>query len=212
MKICFSIDALADSGKQCWRLQQDGTSWRVCQFAEALAVGDWRAPTVEAASEWHGKRLKKAKDSLTPQARPGRFDFLARGIFAHAIVHRLSPAAIPDKAQMRQQLAEHAAGTPWLLYLNLAGQFAMLDTRSTPLIGNLHIAVRGEIASSPEYVGEHAAEKTEQVDALYHQFIAGWWNHLQNSRTGVFTPDMEQLRPLEEYLQHIEQWQPEPAL
>ncbi len=209
MKLLFSIDALADSGKHCWRRQQNTSQWRSCTFAEPLQREDWRTSDLDEAANWHGKRLKKSSQGLQLLHRPGRFDFLVRGIFAHAVLHRLSAVPLPDKAQMQQQLATHEAGTAWLMYLNLAGQFAMLDTRDTPIIGNLRIAVRGDIASSPQYVGPEAAANTPLVDETYHRFIAGWWEHLQSSRTGIFIPDAKDLKPLADYQQWITNWQAE---
>ncbi len=209
MKLYFSIDALHESGKQAWRLQRSNDHWRPCHFGAPLQQGDWRSPDVEEARAWHGLRLRLKHGTLQAREKPGRFDFLARGIFAHAILHRLSAAPIPERAQLQQQLREHPPGVPWLPYLNLAGGFAMLDTRDTPIIGNLRIAVRGEIASAAQYVGESAANDEAWVDALYRQFLAGWKEHLRSGRTGIFVPDAETLRPVEEYRAWIENWQPE---
>jgi len=103
----------------------------------------------------------------------------------------------------------HEAGTPWLLYLNIAGQFVMLDTLTVSIVANLNIAVRGEIASAPAYIGALAADDDGLMARIYHQFVAGWWQHLHTLRMGVFVPDASALRPLEEYIAHINDWQAE---
>ncbi len=209
MRCYFSIDALAASGDASWRLQQDEQTWRCCTFAEALQADDCRMTEQSDAAAWHGRRLKREKDQLQAQEKAGRFDFLTRGIFAHAILHRCSVVPIPDLLQMREVVKRHEAGTPWLLYLNIAGQFVMLDTLTTSIMGNLNIAVRGEIASSPAYVGEEAACDDVLMTKIYHQFLAGWWQHLHTSRMGMFVPEASALRPLEEYTAHIDGWQAE---
>jgi len=209
MKCCFSIDALADSGAKAWRLLADREHWRAVKFAEPLQAGDLQFAEGEDAAAWHGLRLRDDKDGLRLHDRPGRFDFLIRGIFSHAVLHRCSAAPIPDLQQMCEVVAAHDAGTPWLLYVNIGGQFAMLDTRCEPLIGNLRIAVRGEIASSPAYVGAQAAIDDVLMQRIYHQFIAAWSEHLKTSRMGLFVPDVESLRSLQEYRAYIDEWQAE---
>lgn len=209
MKLCFSIDALSSSADSAWRLQDDQQSWRPCTFAEPLSSTDARLSEHEQVASWHGRRLKREHDQLVIQQRPGRFDFLVRGIFSHAILHRLSSAPLPEKKQMIDQFRKHDSGTAWMIYLNASGQFCMLNTSSDKIIGNLHIAVRGEITSSETYVGELAADNTIMMDEIFHQFLAGWLEHLGSSRMGVFIPDAKTLRPLDEYEQAIEQWQPE---
>ncbi|MDQ6978811.1 MAG: hypothetical protein Q9M09_01390, partial [Mariprofundaceae bacterium] len=141
MKCSFSIDALADSGAKSWRLLADREHWRTAVFAEPLQAGDLQLAADEDAAAWHGLRLRHDKEGLRVHDRPSRFDFLMRGVFSHAVLHRCSAAPIPDLQQMRDVVAAHDAGVPWLLYVNIAGQFAMLDTRTEPLIGNLRIAV-----------------------------------------------------------------------
>ncbi|MDQ6975984.1 MAG: hypothetical protein Q9M22_05385 [Mariprofundaceae bacterium] len=209
MKYYFSIDALPASGHAAWRLQIDGVTWRDAVFAEPLQANDYRIFEPSKATIWHGRRLKQVKGQLQVQPKPGRFDFLTRGIFSHAVLHRCSVAAIPDLTQMQDVIRQHAPHTAWLLYLNIAGQFMMLDTQVMPIIGNLSIAVRGEIASSSAYIGALAADNKTLVRGLFHQFLAGWWQHLNTSRMGVFVPDVSTLRPLEEYIAHIDGWEAE---
>ena len=210
MKLCFSVDALSSAGDQAWRLLEDGQHWRACSFTETLQPGDARLTDREALQSWTGQRLKTDKElTLTTKGKPGMLDFFMRGIFAHAIIHRLSAAPLPDKEDLRQCIEASAPGTPWLIYIDLAGHFKALDTASTRIIGNLDIAVRGEIASAEEYTGPKAAGKEAYIDGLYHQFLAGWWEHLNSYRLAVFVPDNEKLEELEKIRQRIVEWQPE---
>jgi len=209
MKIVFSVDALPAIGKQAWRLQQD-ESWRPCVFAEPLQSGDAQLTDKKEVSAWVDVRLEKDKDKgLKVKGKIGVFDIFVQAILAHIVVHRLSPAPIPDKTQMLQTIAKAKAGTPWLLYLDLAGNFRMLNSEKHTLIGNPDIAVRGEIASTEDYVGEKAAQNQEAMDTLYHQFLAGWLMHLQSKRLGVFIPDAKELHTLESCLTQIKAWQHE---
>lgn len=210
MKLCFTIDALSAAGDDAWRLLADGESWRACIFAEDAREGDAMPEDTAQVQQWAGQRLKKDKALLlTRQGKPGVFDFLMRGIFAHAIPHRLSPAPIPDKAQMTEAVREAAPGTPWLPYLDLAGHFRMLDSSLEPIIGNLNLAVRGEIASAAGYTGPEAADNADAMDTLYRQFLAGWLEHLNTRRLAVFIPDAEKLAPEEDLKRKIGDWQHE---
>ena len=210
MKLCFSVDALSSAGDRAWRLLEDGQHWRPCSFAEALQPTDARLTDKETLKSWIGQRLRADRElALAPKGKPGMFDFLVRGIFAHAIIHRLSAAPLPDKEDLRQCMAASIPGTPWLIYINLAGHFKALDSASNRIIGNLDIAVRGEIASAEEYTGPKAAGKETYIDGLYHQFLAGWWEHLNSHRLAVFVPDNEKLEELEKIKQRIIEWQPE---
>ncbi len=210
MNIFFTIDALSAKGDRAWRLLEDGKSWRPASYAEPFAEGDAQLTEKGSADAWVGRRLIADKEhGLVAKERAGTFDFLMRGIFAHAVLHRLSSAPLPDKMQMLDTMRSLAPGTPWLLYLNPAGQFTAMDTQGAKIIGNLDIAVRGEIASSEEYIGPKAAEKTAMMDGLYHQFIAGWWEHLTTAQMAVFIPDIDKLKEASFYFEKIEGWQPE---
>lgn len=214
MKVYFSIDALTVSGSQAWRLQEQNgpTLWRKCIYAEPLQKNDAQLDK-QQAMPWMMMRMVKDKDAvLIPQKKAGVFDFLMRGIFTHAVLHRLSAAPLPDKKQMIQTIKKLHAGTPWLLYLDIAGHFCALDTEKNSIIGNLDICVRGEIASSPEYIGEKAAQKIVMMDELYHQFLAGWLEHLNTSKMSVFIPEPNTLEELGVYVQSIKSWQHEPSL
>jgi len=207
MKFCFSIDALSPAGDKAWRLQDDNT-WRACLYAESLKGSDAHIAEQTVAQDWAGRRMQKDKDvGLIAKNKAGMFDILMRGIYAHAVLHRLSAPALPDKTQMIEKLASLEVGTAWLLYLNIAGQFEALDVNQDKIIHNLSIAVRGEIASSAEYIGEKAAQNTDLMDSTYHQFLGGWVEHLNTSNMGVFVPDVEKLQPIEEYEQAILDWQ-----
>ena len=209
MKLCFSIDALSASGGQAWRLLEN-ESWRTCSYAEPLRPGDARIVEKAVAEQWSGRRLKKDKDrGLIPQQKAGRFDFLMRGIFAHAVLHRFSPAPVPDKGQMQACIAALSPGTPWLVFLNVSGHFTAVDTSKTSIVCNLEIAVRGEIASSPDFIGPTASQDEKMMDELYRQFLGGWLDHLKSSNMNLFVPDAEKLAPLEQQLEAIGEWQHE---
>jgi len=206
LKLCYSIDALSPAGDKAWRLQQDHT-WRPCAYAEPLQTGDARITDHLEVEDWIGRRLKKDKETvLAPQAKAGTFDFLMRGIFAHAVMHRLSSAAIPDYEQMVKCVATLEPGTPWLLYLDAGGNFRAIDTQATGIIGNLDIAVRGEIASAEAYVGEKAASDEILMRRTWVQFLGGWVEHLKSSNMGVFVPDVEKLKEADDYLEAIRTW------
>ena len=208
MKLCFSIDALSASAARAWRLQRD-QSWRECIYAEPLQDSDMRVTDKKTAEEWHGRRLKKDRDKgLIAQKKAGTFDFLMRGTFAHAVLHRDSSAPIPDKAQMLACIAALNPGTPWLLYLTVPGHFTALDSSNTPMISNLDIAVRGEIASSGDYIGPRACRNEKMMSELYLQFLAGWLDHLNSSNMNVFVPDAEKLKNEEDYAEAIRNWKP----
>lgn len=210
MKLCFTIDALSAAGDDAWRLLADGKNWRACVFAEDAREGDALLEDMAQIQTWTGQRLKKDKELLlVRQGKPGIFDFLMRGIFSHAIPHRMSPAPIPDKTQMIQTIREAVPGTPWLPYLDLAGHFRMLDSGLEAIIGNLSIAVRGEIASASGYTGPAAAENNAAMDTLYLQFLAGWLEHLNTRRLAIFIPDAEKLASEDEMKRKIGEWQPE---
>jgi hypothetical protein len=137
------------------------------------------------------------------------FDFLGSGILSHVVEHRLSAAPIPDKAQMIKTIANAEVGTPWLLYIDIAGSFRMLHSEETAIIGNPDIAVRGEIASSEGFIGKEAAENTEKMDELYLQFIAGWLTHLETRRLSVFIPETKDIDSLDDYIEKIQAWEHE---
>jgi hypothetical protein len=207
MKFGLSMDALSAAGDEAWRLQADRQHWQPCSFATDLRPGDAVLESPDEAVSLAGQRLKKDKAlGLKPAGRPGLFDFLMRGIFAHPVVHRFSPAPIPDKAQMIATLAGLKPNTAWLLYLDLGGNFRALDSAATHIIGNLDIAVRGEIASSPGYVGTEAATDMRLMDDIYLQFLAGWLTHLKSRRLGVFVPDVEKLQDETTLRQAIASW------
>jgi len=211
MNIFFSVDALSARGDKAWRLQEDLRHWRPSTYAEPLQDGDARLSERGSADDWVGRRLVADKElGLIPKAKAGRFDFLMRGIFAHAVLHRLSATPLPDRDQMLDIMRTLQPGTPWLLYLNVAGQFTALDSSNAKIIGNLDIAVRGEIASSEDYIGPKAAENSLMMDGLYRQFIAGWWEHLSTAQMAVFVPDVEKLKEESFYIEKIREWQPEP--
>jgi len=209
MKLSFSIDALSPSAAKAWRLL-DNNSWRECIYAEPLKDGDASITDKSIAEDWSGRRLRKDKQLiLVPQQKAGTFDFLMRGIFAHAVIHRASAAAIPAKAQMIACFESLQPGTAWLVYLNVAGHFAALDTGKVSIMNNLDIAVRGEIASSENYVGPVAAANEAMMDTLYRQFLAGWLDHLTSSNMNVFIPDPEKLKEEETCIEAIRDWQHE---
>jgi len=210
MKLFFTIDALSARGDKAWRLQSDMESWRPSTYAEAIQAGDAEITTREQAESWTGRRLVADKEfGLIAKEKAGRFDFLMRGIFAHAVLHRMSAAPLPNKDQMLDVMKSLKPGIPWLLYLNPAGHFFGMDTRGAKIIGNLDIAVRGEIASSEDYIGTKAAENESMMNTLYHQFIAGWWEHLTTAQMAVFVPDADKLREESFYIEKIENWLPE---
>jgi len=209
MEICFSIDALSPSGAKAWRLQQD-QCWRACIYAEPLQPGDQRIIDKEQAASWLNRRLIRDRaQTLAPRQKAGRFDFLMRGIFAHAVLHRLSSAPLPEKAQLIDCCAALTPGTPWLIHLDVAGHFRAIDTSTRSILENLDIAVRGEIASSAAYIGPAAAADASLMDRLYHQFLGGWLEHLRSSNMNIFVPDSEKLKPETDYIEAIRNWQPE---
>ncbi len=209
MRLCYTIDALSARGDKAWRLQKNG-SWRPCRYAEPLRDGDWCTENPEEAEAWHGQRLKRTKDGFVRKGKPGVFDFWMRGVFAHATPHHLSAPPLPDKAQMLETIAALEPGRPWLLYLDPSARFRAIDTATTPIIGNLDIAVRGEIASAPDWVGPQAVRDDARMEELWKQFLAGWLEHLRTARMGVFVPDAGRLKPsAEAYLEEIRNWRPE---
>jgi len=206
----FSIDALSAAGDKAWRLLDDRQHWRTSSFTENLHDTDARLQAQDEVSEWVGRKLIKDADlGLKPASRPGIFDILMRGIFAHAIVHRLSPAAIPDKGSLADTVKRSEPGQPWLIYLDLSGHFRALDTSEKSILANTQIAVRGEIASSPDYIGAKAACNEVLINDLYRQFLEGWYNHLQSRRIGLFVPDREKVADEQVTRQKILGWQHE---
>jgi hypothetical protein len=206
LKLFFSIDALSPSGAKAWRLLEN-QNWRECIYAEPLKSGDARITDRQSAEFWVGRRLKKDQETtLKPQQKAGRFDFLMRSIFAHAVLHRGSPAPVPDKDQMINCFGQLEPGTPWLVYLDVASHYRALDTSRTSIISNLDIAVRGEIASSEDHIGPKAAANKKMMDNLYHQFLAGWVDHLKSSNMNVFVPDIEKLKKETDYIEAIRNW------
>ena len=209
MNICFSLDALSPSGAKAWRLQIN-QHWRSCTYAEPLQTGDACLTDQQTIQQWLGHRLKTDKElGLIRSKKAGRFDFLMRGIFAHAVLHRRSSAPLPEFEQMVDCVQHCTPGTPWLIYLDPAGHFRALDTENHSILNNLDIAVRGEIASSAGYIGPQAAADTQQMQEQYRQFLAGWLEHLTSSNMQIFVPDPEKLKETETYLKEIKAWQPE---
>jgi len=209
MNIIFSIDALSPAADKAWRLQKDDT-WRPIVYAEPLQPTDAHILKPSLAEAWVGQRMKKDDDAgLVVQQKTGMFDFLNRSIYAHAVIHRLSDAPIPDKQQMIATVASLKPGTAWLLYLNTAGQFTALDSNHTKIIGNLDIAARGEIASSENYIGPLASQNDALMETQYRQFLEGWLEHLKTSNMSVFVPDAEKLNEKDKILAEIQQWQHE---
>jgi len=210
MKLHYSIDALTSSGRKAWRLQKDLQHWRACIYAETTQISDATFTDQDQAQAWTMLRMQKHHDFiLIPKQKAGTFDFLMRGIFTHAVLHRESSAPIPEQQQMLQLITSLEPGTAWLVYLNVAGHFKALRANHEKIIGNLDIAVRGEIASSANYIGAHAACDEALMNSTYHQFLGGWWEHLRTSNMGIFIPDVEKLQEQQEYLAFIRSWQPE---
>jgi len=210
MKLAFSMDALDAAGSRAWRLQADKQHWRSCIYAEPMQNQDARLEDRVAAETLHGRRMKRDKEAgLIIREKPGAFDFLMRGIFTHAVLHRFSATPIPDKEQMMDTIGKLEAATPWLLYVDVAGHFKALDTTCEPIIGNLRIAVRGEIASAEAYVGKLAAANEAMMDLQYRQFLGGWLGHLRSGNMAVFIPDAEKTDTQENYLSRINDWQHE---
>jgi len=209
MQLIFSIDALDAAGSHAWRLQDDQRSWRTCTYAEPLQAGDARLDA-RAAERLAGHRMQQDKDSgLTLRGKPGMFDFLMRGIFTHAVLHRLTEPPVPSRDNMLATIAGLEPGTPWLLYLDAAGHFRALDSNQSRIIGNLDIAVRGEIASSPAYIGAGAVTDEGLMDRTWRQFLGGWLDHLKSGNMAVFVPDVEKLREESAYLEQISACTPE---
>ncbi len=204
------MDALDAAGAKAWRLQDDMQHWRSCIYAEPMQEKDARFADPAAAEALNGRRMKSDKQlGLVTRDKPGAFDFLMRGIFAHAVLHRFSPAPIPDKQQMIDTIAALEAGTPWLLYLDVTGHFRALNTTDEHIIGNLRIAVRGEIASAEAYVGIQAAENEAMMALHYRQFLGGWLEHLRSGNMAVFVPDAEKTEQENDYIPKIRDWQHE---
>lgn len=205
MKLAFSIDALDAAGSHAWRLQSDQQQWRACIYAEALQEGDAQLAAPEA-EKLAGHRMQPDKDcGLIMRGKPGMFDFLMRGIFTHAVLHRMSSPSVPSLGNMLDVIADLIPGTAWLVYLDAAGHFRALDTHREHIIGNLAIAVRGEIASSAAYVGPEAVHNNTLMDRTWRQFLGGWLEHLQSKSMAVFVPDVEKLKSEADYLALIHQ-------
>ena len=210
MRLAFTIDALSDSGGRAWRLRSDMAHWRPARFAEDAAAGDALLTEIGRLRPLIGLRLRRSRETgLSVKDRSGPFDFLQRGIFSHAILHRFTPAPIPDKEQMVQTLRRMVPGRAQLLYLDPGAIFRSREAED--LIHNPTIAVRGEIASSPGFIGERAAADGRLVDQLWGQFLAGWSQHLASRRMNCFIPDPEHAPPVAASLAAIEAFRPEPA-
>ncbi|RMH51510.1 MAG: hypothetical protein D6682_04335 [Zetaproteobacteria bacterium] len=209
MNVVFTIDALLDSGRRAWRLCADRERWREVRFAGDLAAGDAALRAMEEVRPLLGLRLATDKrHGLVRRGRAGMFDFMQRGIFSHAIVHRLAPAPLPDRGQMVATLAAMEPGRPQLLYLDLGACFRSRE--AVDLLHNPEIAVRGEVASSPGFIGPEAAARESYVALLWQQFTAGWWQHLATRRINCFVPDPAQAPPAEVSLQRAaEEFVPE---
>ncbi len=209
MKLFFSVGAMPQVGKKAWRLQDDGT-WRSCTPGEPLKEHDAKLTDKKEVSNWINVRLVEDKETgLKAKGKVRLFDFFVSGILSYVTVHRLSPAPVPDKAQMINAIAQAEVGKPWLLYIDLAGNFRMLNSDETPIIANPDIAVRGEIASSQAFIGKQAAQNTEKMDELYLQFIAGWLTHLETRRLSVFIPETKDIHSLEDCIEKIKAWKHE---
>lgn len=207
MNTFFSVDALNTSGSHAWRLLDDEKTWREGVYAEPIREHDARIVDKKIIEGWVGRRLKQDKTYvLAAKSKVGKFDFLMRGIFAHAVSHRLSPAPVPDKQQMIDCIAGHKPGTPWLVYLDIHGDFHAIDTQTTGILGNPDIAVRGEIASGEDYTGKKAARNAVMMNELRLQFLAGWLEHLQSSNISVFIPDVKKLKEESDYIEAIRNW------
>ena len=204
MKLSLSRYARDAAGNHAWRLQSDRKHGRPCIYAEALQEGDLQLSSSDA-EELNGRRMQADNDyGLVMRGKPGMFDFLMRGIYTHAVLHRLSLPPVPSQEQMLNTIAGLAPGTPWLLYLDAAAHFRVLDTSRERIIGNLAIAVRGEIASSAAYIGAQAVENHALMDRTWRQFLGGWLDHLQSGNMAVFVPEVEKLKPEADYLSLIE--------
>ncbi|MDQ6951063.1 MAG: hypothetical protein Q9M26_05305 [Mariprofundales bacterium] len=208
MQILFTLDALSDSGKNSWRLEKDGQQWRPATFAEDIASGDALFTNRDTLRPQIGLQLTPNRQfGLIAKARPGILNILQRGIYSHAIVHRCGAAPIPDQQQMIDTLRQMSVGTAQLLYIDLGGIFRRHD--ATDLVHNPAIAVRGEIASSENFIGEKAANNHALTDNLWQQYISGWWQHLASRRINTFIPDLERCPTVENALAGIENFQPE---
>lgn len=210
MNLGLSIDALSSSGDESWRLQTDLQHWEHRSFAENLCSGDAMFSSPDEVERWVGQRMKIDKTlGLKPIGRPGILDFWMRGIFTYPIVHRFSASPIPEKEQMLNTLATMTPGTARLLYLDLGGHFRSLDSTSTKIIGNMAIAVRGEIASSANYIGPQAIANERLMDEMYRQYLAGWIEHLKSRRLAIFIPDAEKLKDERTLKHEIHLWEHE---
>lgn len=207
MKAFFSMDALDAADNRAWRLLDDEKTWRECVYAEPIQKHDARITDKKTIEYWAGRRLKKDKTYvLAGTNKVGKFDFMMCGTFSHAVLHRLSSAPVPDKQQMIDCIAGHEPGTPWLVYLDISGRFRAIDTHTVGIIGNPDIAVRGEIASGEDYIGQEAAENAAMMNEIRLQFLAGWLEHLQSSNMSVFIPDVTQLKEESDYIDAIHRW------
>ncbi len=206
----FSIDALDAAGSHAWRLLNDEKTWRECLYAEPPRKNDARITDKKTAEDWAGHRLEKNKEYvLVARDKAGKLDFLMRGIFAHAVLHRLSFASVPDKQEMINCITGLEPGTPWLVYLDIGGNFRAINTRTVGIIGNMDIAVRGEIASSEDYIGKKAVKNGAMMHEIYLQFLAGWLQHLKSLNMGIFIPDVKKLKEESSYIEGIHNWKHE---
>jgi len=208
MHILFTLDALVDSGKQAWRLKADRQQWRTALFAEDVHADDAMfGDEGEVRSQLGLRMVNDPSLGLIPQGKVGMFDFLQRGIFTHAVVHRMGCAPLPDRDQMIATITAMEPGEAQLLHLDLGAVFR--SRLAIDLVHNLAIAVRGEVASSERYIGSKAAANMDYIDALWQQFVAGWWLHLVSRRINCFIPNLEQSPPVNESLAKISQFEPE---
>ncbi|MDQ6964692.1 MAG: hypothetical protein Q9M13_07205 [Mariprofundales bacterium] len=209
--IIFTIDALLDSGRRAWRMSDGRKRWRSATFAEDMQRDDAMLTDIGSVEEWLGVRMRQNSSlGLVAQGRSGLFNFLQRGIFTHAVIHRTSSAPLPDREQMCSVLADMEVGCAQILYLDLVAIFR--SRPATQLINNPTIAVRGEVASSAQFIGVDAADNSAYTSMLWQQFTAGWLHHLGSRRTNCFIPNLEQAPPAEESLRRIEQFVPETSL
>ncbi|MDQ6962883.1 MAG: hypothetical protein Q9M28_10240 [Mariprofundaceae bacterium] len=209
MKLAFSLDAMSSSAQKSWRLGVD-EQWHVCQFSQDVGAEDYLIDDPDELKKWQGKRLKKTNTGMVVSDKAGLFDFLMRGNFVYPVLQRFSAPTLPSKENLEQCIRHGRAGKAQLLYLNLAGQFSLLDTTNNPIIGNLNIAVRGEIASSSLYVGADVSQIF--LDIWYVQFLHAWLEHLKCKRLGIFIPEPHKTKSEDEITADILNWQPQTVI
>jgi len=206
VNIAFSLDALSSSAQKAWRLN-DKDQWTACDFSQDIRTHDKLVHDPKALQQWQNKRLKKTNKGMVVSQKAGFFDFLMQGIFIYPVLHRFSEPTLPNKDDLANCIYTATAGKSQLLFLNLAGQFQRFYTENNPIIGNPNIAVRADIISSPQYLGENVSHA--HIDTLYLQFISAWLEHLQCKRLGIFIPELRKTKPEAEIIDEITHWQPQ---